>query len=131
MTDYEVAKFDLPHSYKAPLKADRDFDMKLYSIKSALARLDGVATRHEGVKNLTIKNEIALPKETIEAMIATIKIASLTKPSKQSKPSAICFATLPMATSNHPVMSGHREHCLLCNGYSLRSLLYSRLCIHR
>jgi hypothetical protein len=25
------------------------------------------------VKNLTIKNEIALPKETIEAMIATIK----------------------------------------------------------
>jgi hypothetical protein len=25
------------------------------------------------VKNLTIKNEIALPKETIKAMIATVK----------------------------------------------------------
>jgi hypothetical protein len=52
---------------------DRDFDTKLYSIKSALAGLDCVATRLEGVKSFTIKNEIALPKETIETMIATVK----------------------------------------------------------
>jgi hypothetical protein len=73
MTYYETAKFDLSLSYKALLKANRDFDTKLYSIKSALTGLNSVATRLEGVKSFTIKNEIALPKETVETMIATVK----------------------------------------------------------
>jgi hypothetical protein len=73
MTYYETAKFDLSLSYKALLKANRDFDTKLYSIKSALTGLNSVATRLEGVKSFTIKNEITLPKETVEMMIATVK----------------------------------------------------------
>jgi hypothetical protein len=39
MTDYEVAKFDLPHSYKAPLKADRDFDINSTRLSQRLPDL--------------------------------------------------------------------------------------------
>jgi hypothetical protein len=73
MTYYETAKFDLSLSYKALLKANRDFDMRLNAIKTTLVGLDSVATRLEGVKSFTIKNEITLPKETVDAMIATVK----------------------------------------------------------
>jgi hypothetical protein len=73
MTYYQTAKFDLSLSYKALLKANRDFDMRLNSIKTALTGLNSVANRLEGVKSFTIKNEITLPKETVEMMIATVK----------------------------------------------------------